>query len=106
MVDEAINNAIENRNHFESWQNKLKAALDKGKYLFSKEILNIISESYTLSSLNINNIAVKHSLTDDEAKECIHSLIYDGYINNNDDVKVYRFNSPILRMWWNKNVAN
>jgi len=56
--------------------------------------------------LEIINIASKHSLDEDEAKEIIHSLVYDGYINNNDDVKIYRFNSPILKMWWYKNVAN
>ena len=69
-------------------------------------MLNIISASNVLSSLDISNIAAKHDLEDDKAKECIRSLIYDGYINNNDDPTNYKFNSPILRMWWNKNVAN
>jgi hypothetical protein len=105
VIDQAINNALENRNHFESWHSKLKTALDRKHYLFSKEVLNEISKADTLTSLDIVNIATKHSL-EDEARECIQSLIYDGYINNNDDVKIYRFNSPILRMWWNKNVAN
>nr|MDC2856388.1 hypothetical protein [Ningiella sp. W23] len=56
--------------------------------------------------LDIMDVASKHDLNDNEAKDCLHSLIYDGYINNNDDNKTYQFNSPILRMWWNKNVAN
>lgn len=106
LIDKALENALGNRNHFESWLSKLKTAFDKNDYLFSKEILNLISENKTLSSSEIANIATKHTLDDDNAKEIIHSLIYDGYINNNDNSKVYRFNSPILRIWWNKNVAN
>ena len=106
VIDQAIHNALDNRNHFESWQIKLRTGSDNTDYLFSKEVLNIISASNTLSSLEISNIATKHALGNDKAKECIRSLIYDGYINNNDDVTTYKFNSPILRMWWNKNVAN
>jgi predicted AAA+ superfamily ATPase len=39
-------------------------------------------------------------------KDIIGSLAYDGYINNHDEVHRYRFNSPILKMWWRQNVAN
>ena len=106
LIDQAINNALDNRNHFESWFSKLKTGLDKQDYLFAKGILNQMSEQYSLDSLTIFDIATKHKLEADDAKEVLRSLIYDGYINNNDSVKEYRFNSPILRMWWNKNVAN
>ena len=106
IIDEAIEKALEHRNHFESWQGKLKVAFENKTYLFAKEILNTISQESTMKFLEIINIASKHSLDEDEAKEIIHSLVYDGYINNNDDVKIYRFNSPILKMWWYKNVAN
>jgi len=106
IIDEAIEKALEHRNHFESWQGKLKVAFENKNYLFAKEILNTISQESTMKFLEIINIASKHSLDEDEAKEIIHSLLYDGYINNNDDVKIYRFNSPILKMWWYKNVAN
>jgi len=106
LIDSAIENALEHRQHFESWLSKIRTAFKNNDYLFAKEILNIISENKSMESLKIANIASKHSLNDDVAKEIIHSLIYDGYINNNDNPKVYLFNSPILRMWWNKNVAN
>lgn len=105
-VDRAIQNALEHRNHFEHWQSKLREAFDKNSYLFAKEILNTISEGLTMKSSEIMNISTKHKVDEDNAKEIIHSLIYDGYINNNDNNKIYRFNSPILRMWWCKNVAN
>ena len=106
VVDQAINNALDNRNHFESWQSKLKTGLEKDEYLFAKEVLNQISNDTYINSLDINNMASKHKLDENNARENIQSLVYDGYINNNDDSKIYKFNSPILRMWWNKNVAN
>lgn len=106
VVDQAINNALDNRNHFESWQSKLKTGLEKDEYLFAKEVLNKISNATYINSLDINNMASKHKLDENNARENIQSLVYDGYINNNDDNKIYKFNSPILRMWWNKNVAN
>ena len=106
VIDQAIHNALDNRNHFESWQSKLKTALGNNEYLFCKEVLNAISNQKETNFLDIMNIASKHNLDSNEAKDCLHSLIYDGYINNNDNNKTYQFNSPILRMWWNKNVAN
>ena len=42
----------------------------------------------------------------EDYKDIVVSLVYDGYINNNENIKIYRFNSPILRMWWRKYVAN
>lgn len=105
-IDSAISRVIEHKNHFEHWQSKLKEGFDKTSYLYAKEILNTISEENTIRSSQISNIAAKYNMDYDDAREVIHSLVYDGYINNNDDVKIYRFNSPILRIWWNKYVAN
>lgn len=106
IVDDAISNSLEHKNHFEHWRSKLKEALNINEFKFAKEVLNLISENDTLDSLEIINIGVKYEIDDELAKEIIHTLIYDGYINNNDNPKFYRFNSPILKMWWYKNVAN
>ncbi len=106
VVDDAIENSLGHRNYFEHWRSKLEEGLERKEYLFAKEVLNYISENQTMKSKEIFNLATKHKLDEDEAKEIIHSLVYDGYINNNDNPKIYRFNSPILRMWWYKNVAN
>jgi len=105
-VDDAINNALEHKNYFDNWRSKIKEAFSDKGYLFSKEILNMISENKTITKNEIANIATKHKLSDDEKRETLQSLVYDGYINNTDDIKIYRFNSPILRMWWYKYVAN
>lgn len=102
-IDNAFEAILDNRNHFEHWHTRLRSLADN-EYQFAKDILNILSEKTTITSNEISNIADKYKVSD--AKEVLHSLIYDGYINNNDNVKEYRFNSPILKMWWYKNVAN
>ncbi len=105
-VNKAIDNALEHKNYFDNWRSKIKEAFSDEGYLFSKEVLNTISEHNTISKSNIANIADKYKLSDDEKRETLQSLVYDGYINNYNDIKIYRFNSPILRMWWYKYVAN
>jgi len=105
-VDNAIDNALEHKNYFDNWRTKIKEAFSDKGYLFSKEILNTIAENKTITKNEIENIANKYEVSDDEKRETMQSLVYDGYINNSDDIKTYRFNSPILRMWWYKYVAN
>ncbi len=105
-IDSAITAALQHKNHFEHWKSKLKEAFEPTGYNFAKEVLNLISDKHTIKSSAISNLIAKHDLDHDIAKEILHTLVYDGYINNNDDPKTYRFNSPILRMWWYNNVAN
>ena len=68
-IDESINRMLEHRSYFESWQTKLKESFSKDEYLFAKEVLNIISEDNIMESSQIINIAAKHSLDADEAKD-------------------------------------
>lgn len=104
-IDKAFSNAIEQRNHFEHWESRLKTFKDN-EYKFAKEILNLISIHGTIKSTEIYNYADKYILDADTAKAVIRSLVYDGYINNNENAGEYRFNSTMLKMWWFKNVAN
>jgi DNA polymerase III delta prime subunit len=105
IIDRAFNKMMEQRNHFEHWHTRLRTALKGNDYNFVKELLNIASEKETITSNEIFNLAVKYGL-ETSFKDLVGSLVYDGYINNEDDSHVYRYNSPILRMWWRKNVAN
>jgi hypothetical protein len=57
-----------------------------------------------MKSNEIIDLSVKYNIRD-SYKNLLNTLIYDGYINNNEDPKVYRFNSPLLRQWWRNNVA-
>ena len=105
IIERALTGILEQRNHFEHWHARLRTSIKGNEYNFVKELLNITSENETISSNEIHNLAVKYQL-ESSYKDLVGSLVYDGYINNHDDFKVYRYNSPILRMWWNKNVAN
>jgi hypothetical protein len=80
VVDDAIENSLGHRNYFEHWRSKLEEGLERKEYLFAKEVLNYISGNQTMKSKEIFNLATKHKLDEDEAKEIIHSLVYDGYI--------------------------
>ena len=104
-IDEALNELIEQRNYFEHWHTRLRNLLSTKEYNFAKELLNIVAEKSSIDSNEIHNLAVKHQL-ESNYKDIVGSLKYDGYINNNEDIKVYKFNSPILKMWWWKYVAN
>ncbi|MFQ5769981.1 MAG: ATP-binding protein, partial [bacterium] len=102
-VNQAISEILEQRQHFEHWHTRLRASIKGNGYNFVKELLNLTSENETISSNEIFNLAVKYQL-ENTYKDLVGSLVYDGYINNSDDAKVYRYNSPILRMWWRQNV--
>jgi len=104
-IDQVFKNMLDQRNHFEHWHSRLRTTMKGDDYNFSKQILNIVSENETIGSAEIHNIAVKYKV-EDTFKDLVGALVYDGYINNSDDKKMYRFNSPILRMWWRQNVAS
>jgi uncharacterized protein len=35
-------------------------------------------------------------------RSIVEILVYDGYITNTGNPELYRFNSPVVRMWWLK----
>ena len=105
IIDKAFEEMIEQRNYFDPWHIRLKTLFKSKEYNFAKELLNNVSEKDSVDSNEIRDLAVKNEL-EDKYKDIVSSLVYDGYINNNDEIKTYRFNSPILRMWWWKYVAN
>ena len=104
IIDEAFTRILDLRNCFEHWHTRLRKAYKKDDYNFAKDLLNQVSIAENIESKEILNLAYRHHL-DDTFKDIVNSLVYDGYINNNDDPALYRFNSPILMMWWRKNVA-
>ena len=105
VIDKVFENMLEHRNHFEHWHSRLRTTCKGNAYNFSKEVLNIISENEIIQHPEVYDIAVKYNVQD-TCKGLIGALIYDGYINNDEDPKIYQFNSPILKMWWRQNVAN
>lgn len=104
-IDKAINNALKNRIYFDQWLTRLRKAYQGNEFTFAKELLNSISKTQTKTALEIIDLAVKCGVSE-TYKEILNALIHDGYINNDDDLKIYRFNSPLLRKWWETNVAD
>ncbi|MBL4660080.1 MAG: ATP-binding protein [Alcanivoracaceae bacterium] len=105
VVDAAIENVLKHKKDFIHWQERLEI-FDKIEYNFSIDVLNTLSTNGKIPSTEIFNLASKHKLEESKAKTVIHALRYDGYINNKEDARTYHFNSPILRTWWYRNVAN
>jgi len=105
IIDLAVVNALKQRTYFKPWVTRLRKAYKGSDFSFVKELLNIISEKHTIPSNEIYDLAVNYKL-ENSYKNLINVLKHDGYINNNDNPKIYRFNSPLLREWWNRNVAN
>jgi uncharacterized protein len=103
LIDTAFENILarRNNNHFEHYYSRLKKSFKNDAFTFATAVLNKIAEKTTVTQAELFDIAVTVGIQD-EWKNIIEILIYDGYINNNPDTNIYRFNSPILRMWWQK----
>jgi uncharacterized protein len=104
-IDLAFTRAIEHRNYFSNWFTRMRRSYTGAEFSFAKDLLNYISQNDTVTSNDIHDLAVGHGV-ESGSVNILNTLKYDGYINNNDDPKIYRFNSPLLKMWWYKNVAN
>ena len=104
-IDDAIEKILAYKKLFIHWLERLEI-FSKDEKDFAKDILNAISKDKSIISNDLYNMANKYKLNDYDAQQIVHALKYDGYINNSDDEHIYRFNSPILRIWWYRNVAN
>lgn len=105
IIDRAFVDMLEQRNHFEHWHTRLRSSFKGKEYNFVKGVLNTVSDNNIIKTNEINDLAVKYDLVD-FYRDLLNTLTYDGYLNNNDNPKIYRFNSPILKMWWKNYVAN
>ncbi|HZL08882.1 MAG TPA: hypothetical protein VFC65_02705 [Prolixibacteraceae bacterium] len=105
MIKQSIKNSLENRTYFEHWLSRLRIAFKGNEYKFVLELLNTISGDHFIHKNDIVNLSVKHQIQE-AYKDILNSLIHDGYINNLKDKSEYRFNSPLLKMWWFEKVVN
>lgn len=105
IIKQAIKNSLENRTYFEHWLSRLRIAFKGNEYKFVLELLNTISEDNFIHKNDIVNLSAKHQIQEGY-RDVLNSLIHDGYINNLKDKSEYRFNSPLLKMWWFEKVVN
>ncbi len=104
IIDEAIDKALEKRNYFEHWHTRLRVAYKGKYYTFAKDVLNKASKAKKgFSKTAMFDLGEKHNLGD-EYSIIIRTLTYDGYINLEEN-KIFVFNSPLLKIWWERNVA-
>ena len=104
VVDQAISRTLEVRTYFEHWYTRLRVAFKGREYTFSKELLNLISKSDSgITKSEIFDFATKLEL-EDSYDTMVRTLIHDGYIHR-DTAGRYRYNSPLLKIWWERNIS-
>lgn len=102
-VDQAFQQLLNLRNnsYFEHYYTRLEDAFPEEQYAFAIRFLNSVAQADKLSVTEVKGLA-KEVLEGRDADSVIESLIYDGYIFEDVDKKVYRFQSSLLQAWWNK----
>lgn len=92
-VNRVLDKASNHRNniYFDSYYSRLDKTLPDEESAVAKQIL---------SDIAVNNAVSKEKI-DKKYQNVLEILEYDGYINLSKD-GFYRFNSPILQMWWRK----
>ena len=102
-IDNAIQNALQKRSYFEHWYTRLRTAFQGPHYNFAKESLNLTAKNNSAGKSELYDLAAKHDI-EDSYHTIIRALEYDGYISQ-DDHGAYVFNSPLLRIWWERNIT-
>jgi hypothetical protein len=94
VIDQVLEKASNHRNniYFENYYSRLQKTLPKEEAALAKKILYEIAHK--------GQITIKEAKQFDPVGNVLEILEFDGYINA--DQHHYRFNSPILRLWWLK----
>ena len=94
MIDTVLGKASNHRNniYFENYYSRLDKTLPPDESQTAKAIL---------AEIAIKGQLAANSIGQSNASSVLEILEFDGYIHL-DESKIYRFNSPILRMWWEK----
>lgn len=102
LVDRAFEAILQqrNENHFNHYYSRLKKQFKGVEFTFAEELLDTLAKTGMLGKAELFDLAVKHGL-DQRWRNIINILIYDGYLSP-FGLDGYRFNSPIVRMWWQR----
>jgi len=106
LINQAFSKIVESRNnsHFEHYHSRLKTQFKGQEFKYAEKMLSELATEGTLNKASFYDMAIPYNL-EDSYRHIIGILEADGYINNNTTPSTYRFNSPIVRMWWQKNIA-
>jgi len=94
LIDKVLSKASNHRNkiYFENYYSRLDKTLPPEESLTAKEILAEVARK---GAVPVGDF------TQTNTPSVLEILEFDGYIHL-DESKTCRFNSPILRMWWEK----
>ncbi|NEV62176.1 hypothetical protein G3446_09785 [Thiorhodococcus minor] len=106
-VEQAFTALLTHQNLFEHWYSRLRMTLDSRELQFVKAVLGYAADPRNngIHSRSLSNLAVEHGVLERQV-DLVGILKHDGYLNNQEDPACYRFNSPVIREWWWRNVAN
>jgi uncharacterized protein len=90
-----------NNNHFDHYYARLKKHFKNGTLDYVFELLDTLATTGAITKAYMFELSAKYGLQS-RYRQIAEALVYDGYINNIDDHNIYRFNSPILRKWWER----
>lgn len=101
-VDRAFDAIIQQRNegHFNHYYSRLKRQFKGVEFSYAADLLDALAVKGTVGKAEIFDLATKHGL-DQRWRNIINILIYDGYLSF-DGADRYQFNSPIVKMWWQR----
>lgn len=105
-VDSAFTKITNMRNnqYFEHYYSRLEKTFENTEYQFALKILEQLTEKDALKHSEIKQLAEEVSLSN-RYTYVLRTLEFDGYIFGRSNGKnTYSFTSPILRIWWRKNV--
>lgn len=105
LLDKAFDQIVHLRNkpQFEPYFARLTMLFKGNEYAFVIEVLQCIALNGTIDRDASHNLSVKHKV--EETKRLINILEGDGYIFQGED-QLYRYNSPLLKMWCQKHICN
>lgn len=103
-VEEAFKRTLHVRNdkYFSSMLERLEMRhTDQQQKDFVFQLLDNIAKNSGLSDTATKEIATNFK-QDFTWRSTLDLLVYEGYINNDNRDQLYRFNSPLLLLWWQK----
>jgi hypothetical protein len=106
VIDNAFAQIIDKRNdiYFSHYYSRLKKTFVGNAYDFALAVLKALSQQDKLTVPQVRELAEVHQL--DNAHAVLRTLAFDGYIfgSQKEGATVYRFTSPVLRLWWREYV--
>jgi len=106
-IDQAFERIANHRNdiYFDSYYSRLSQGFHGKTLEFVLLLLKSLAQQNVIKRTKLKELAQTLEI-EGELNQILDSLMYDGYINNHLNSQEYRFNSSILKLWWQKYRAN